>query len=166
MARGCSPLNHGGVWGFVPFLPNSRHIQHSQQSTPQLHNKRWHSGNLHHYCLGGGPHGWVAVNTHSTPVLPKWEEAVGSSQAPQPNKPNTHKSHAQLPQRSRVSDGLREIGFHRQQTHDEDRSPDVSDTISHCFSRERGNFQNRQGSYLQSARRKQTASLALRKVRG
>ena len=39
--------------------------------------------------------GWRAtrvapVNTHSAPVLPKWEEAVGSSQAPQPDKPNTH----------------------------------------------------------------------------
>ena len=31
--------------------------------------------------LDGGPHGWVPVNTHSTPVLPKWEEAVFSSQS-------------------------------------------------------------------------------------
>ena len=83
--------------GFVPYLPNSRHVQHSQHSTPQIHNKSWRSGNVHHFCLGGGPHGWVPVNKHSTPVLPKWEEAAGSSQAPQPNKPNTHKSHAQLP---------------------------------------------------------------------
>ena len=86
------PTHHGGVWGFVPYLPNSRHVQHGQQSTPQIVNKRWRSGNLHLFCLGGGPHGWVPVT-----VLPKWEEAVGSSQAPQPNKPNTHKSHAQLP---------------------------------------------------------------------
>ena len=32
-----------------------------------------------------------------SPVPQKWEEAVGSSQAPQPNMPNAHKSHAQLP---------------------------------------------------------------------
>ena len=29
------------------------------------------------FCPGGGPHGWVPVNTHSTPMHPKWEEAVG-----------------------------------------------------------------------------------------
>ena len=50
----------------------------------------------------GGPHGWVPVNTNSTPVLPKCEEAVSSSQAPQLNKPNTHKSHAQLPQKPKI----------------------------------------------------------------
>ena len=28
-------------------------------------------------CLGGGPHGWVPVDTHSTPVLTSTQEAVG-----------------------------------------------------------------------------------------
>ena len=37
-------------------------------------------------ALDGGPHGWVPVDTHSTPVLPKWEEAVGSS-------PTAHRCH-------------------------------------------------------------------------
>ena len=44
------------------------------------------------FLPGWRPHGWVPV--HSTPVLPKWEEAVGSSQAPQPNKPNTQNTRA------------------------------------------------------------------------
>ena len=32
---------------------------------------------VHSPQRAGGPHGWVPVNTHSTAVLPKWEEAVG-----------------------------------------------------------------------------------------
>ena len=68
------------------------HIHTHLSMTPQDHlmtaptpqstiHKSWRSGNLHHP-------GWratrVPVNTHSTPVLPKWEEAVGSSQSTTP----------------------------------------------------------------------------------
>ena len=42
---------------------------------------------------------------------PLWVEAVGSSQAPQPNKPNAHKSHAQLPQRGSVFIAKRTLGL-------------------------------------------------------
>ena len=60
------PTHHGGVWGFVPFLPNSRHVQHSQQSTPQIHNKSWRCGNLHHSVWVEGHTGvsWSIPTAH------------------------------------------------------------------------------------------------------
>ena len=42
----------------------------------QLHNPQRAGALVTSIILDGGPHGWVEVNTHSTPVLPKWEEAV------------------------------------------------------------------------------------------
>ena len=85
------------LWGFVLYFPNSRHVQHSQQSTPQIHKKSWRSGNLHHSAWVEGHTGGSRSIPTEHPCLPKWREAVGSSQAPRPNKPNTHKSCAQVP---------------------------------------------------------------------
>ena len=51
-------------WGFVPYLPNSGHVQHSQQSTPQIHNKSWLSGNLHHSA-------WVEGHTGGSRSIPR-----------------------------------------------------------------------------------------------
>ena len=53
------PTHHGGVWGFVLYLPNSRHVQH----TPQIHNKSWRSGNLHHSA-------WVEGHTGGSWSIP------------------------------------------------------------------------------------------------
>ena len=57
------PTHHGGVWGFVPYLSNSRYVHHSQQSTPQIHNKSWRSGNLH-------PSAWVEGHTGGSRSIP------------------------------------------------------------------------------------------------
>ena len=54
--------------------------------------------------------------------------------------------------------------FRRQQTHDGDKFPDVSDTRSHCFQSTREN--STLVRTLQSVRRNQTTRLALHRVRG
>ena len=91
------PTHHGGVWGFVHLSSQFQTRSPQQQTASQIHNKSWRSGNLHHSAWVEGHTGGSRSIPHSTPMLPKWEEAVGSSQAPQPNKPNAHKSRAQLP---------------------------------------------------------------------
>ena len=58
------PTHHGGVWGFEPYHPNSRTRSSLQQTTPQIHNKSWRSGHLHHSA-------WVEGHTggsRSTPT--------------------------------------------------------------------------------------------------
>ena len=81
--------------GFVPYLPNSSHVHHSQQSTRQVHNKSWRSGNLHHSA-------WVEGHTGGSRSIPTAHPCSQNGErlweAPQRNKPNTHKSQAQLPQ--------------------------------------------------------------------
>ena len=83
-------------------------VQHSQQSTPQIHNKSWHSGILLHSA-------WVEGHTggsRSVPTVHTPEEAVGSSQAPQPDKPNTHKSHAHDNKRPTYHSATRLVSRH------------------------------------------------------
>ena len=58
-----SGFHKEAVGRFVPYLPNSRHVELSQQSTPQIHNKRWRFGNLHHAA-------WVEVPTVGTRSIP------------------------------------------------------------------------------------------------
>ena len=87
------------LWGFVPYLPNSRHVHH--------YNKPFHKSTTRAGALVTSNilPGWRATRVgpgqyRQYLVHPKWREAVGSSQAPQPNRPNAHKSHAQLPHQS------------------------------------------------------------------
>ena len=49
---------------------STRPLDNSTNST--LHNPQ-RAGALVTSIMDGGPHGWVPVNAHSTPVLPKWE---------------------------------------------------------------------------------------------
>ena len=72
--------------------------------------------------------------------------------------------------RSRVSDGSREIDFtnkdrfHKQHTHNGDRSPDVSDTTSHCFP-EYAEISNHQGSHFTECTEEPNKGFALLEVR-
>ena len=66
----------------TPLDDSTRPLDNSTNST--LHNPQRAGALVTSIILDGGPHGWVPVNTHSTPVLPKWEEAVGSSQSTTP----------------------------------------------------------------------------------
>ena len=68
----------------IPTPPDdsTRPLDNSTNST--LHNPQRAGALVTSIILDGAPHGWVPVNTHSTPVLPKWEEAVGSSQSTTP----------------------------------------------------------------------------------
>ena len=50
-------------------------------------------------CLGEGPHGWVPVDTHSTPVPSSTGEAVGV--VFEPNTPQEHAQLAHYPKRRR-----------------------------------------------------------------
>ena len=62
----------------TPLDDSTRPLDNSTNST--LHNPERAGALVTSIIVDGGPHGWVPVNTHSTPVLPMWEEAVGSSQ--------------------------------------------------------------------------------------
>ena len=62
----------------TPLDDSTRPLDNSTNST--LHNPQRAGALVTSIILDGGPHGWVPVNTHSAPVLPKWEEAVGCSQ--------------------------------------------------------------------------------------
>ena len=62
----------------TPLDDSTRPLDNRTNST--LHNPQRAGALVTSIILDGGPHGWVPINTHSTPVLPKWEEAVGSSQ--------------------------------------------------------------------------------------
>ena len=66
----------------TPLDDSTRPLHNSTNST--LHDPQRADALVTSIILDGGPHGWVPVNTHSTPVLPKWEEAVGSSQSTTP----------------------------------------------------------------------------------
>ena len=66
----------------TPLDDSTRPLENSTNST--LHNPQRAGALVTSIIMHGGPHGWVPVNTHSTPVLPKWEEAVGSSQSTTP----------------------------------------------------------------------------------
>ena len=41
-------------------------------------------------CLGGGPHGWVPVDTHSTPVLTSVRRLWVAYVVQEPNEPQEH----------------------------------------------------------------------------
>ena len=58
-----------------------------------------------------------------------------------------------------------EDSFHRQKTHDGDRSPDVSDTISHCFP-EYAEISNQQVSHFAECAEEPNKGFALLRVRG
>ena len=62
----------------TPLDDSTRPLDDSTNST--IHNLQRAGALATPIILDGGPRGWVPVDTHSTPVLPKWEEAVGSSQ--------------------------------------------------------------------------------------
>ena len=76
----------GGVLRYThihtPLDDSTRPLDNSTNST--LHNPQRAGALVTSIILDGGPDGWVPVNTYSTPVLPKWEEAVGSSQSTTP----------------------------------------------------------------------------------
>ena len=76
----------GGVLRYThiptPLDDSTRPLDDCTHST--LHNPQRAGALVTSIILDGGPHGWVPVSTHSTPVLPKWEEAVGSSQSTTP----------------------------------------------------------------------------------
>ena len=75
---------------------------------------------------------------------------------PRVNKSSTFQIHQRVMEKRK--------GFRRQQTHDGDRSPDVSDTTSHCLKSTRDRSTLVRTS--QSARRNQKTRLALDQVRG
>ena len=76
----------GGVLRYThihtPFDDSTRPLDNSTNST--LHNPQRAGAVVTSIILDGGPRGWVPVNIHSTPVLPKWKEAVGGSQSTTP----------------------------------------------------------------------------------
>ena len=79
-------VNLEGCWCLQYTQPLTSH-----SSTIQFHahnnnnnNKELALSHSHHPAWMGVSHRWVPVQTHSTPVLPKREEAVGCSTSPQP----------------------------------------------------------------------------------
>ena len=84
-------------------------------------------------ALCGGPHGWVPVDTHSTPVLPKREEAVGSSTSTTPNScgsDNTAQSRREWKVHSQHGSGARNVPQPgASQLSNEERNDDLSSTV-------------------------------------
>ena len=111
MARGRSPLTMEGCGNSYPItrLLNT-FITSNRQDRSTIH-KSWGSGNFHHVAIVEGHTGGSRSVPTVHPCSLKWEEAVGSSQAPQPNKNNAHKSHAQLPHPPRFSSLRRFVFF-------------------------------------------------------
>ena len=88
----------GGVLRYThtstPLDDSTRPLDNSTNST--IHNPQRAGALVTSIFLDGGPHGWVPVDTHSTPVLPKPEEAVGSSTSTTPEEPKRLSQHCAI----------------------------------------------------------------------
>ena len=78
----------------TPLDDSTRPLDNSTNST--IHNPQRAGALVTSIILDGGPHGWVPVDTHSTPVLPKREEAVGSSTSTTPEEPKRLSQHCAI----------------------------------------------------------------------